>query len=388
MGSDQMARRRLRARPDGHPDAAMLTRARQALDWWGTQAPARPTSSITGGGAVHAAEQALSDLLGGCAVLALPNATFGLSLALTLTGVGPGDDVLVSALDWPAARWAVRHHGARPVPIPVDPRTLTVGPEEVARARTAATRAAVVTHLHGLCADVPGIKRVLGDAIPVVEDAAQALGSSLNGEPAGTLGDIAVFSAGPGKAASGGELGFLVTGRADLYRRAVRLSQHPARQLLAGIEHPEEENNAGRPAPLATLLGAYELTRWPATADRLRRAERRLRPALSQAGIHLLGTFDGQPGRIPILLRDTQQATQLHDLLHNHSSDGPFTPRWARSGATVCPGLGAARHAEHQRLARRAAVIDLSPAAPPGQTATPARWEPAGRAVGASVSRW
>ncbi len=71
-----------------HPDRALLADAQNALEWWAQESPDRPTSSITGGGAVEAVERALVRVLGGnLHALALPNATFGLRVALRAIGV-------------------------------------------------------------------------------------------------------------------------------------------------------------------------------------------------------------------------------------------------------------------------------------------------------------
>lgn len=342
-----------------HPDRQVIDGALAALWWWSVQDPPRPTSSVTGGGAIAAVEQALGRLVGVRHVLALPNATFALRVAVLAAGIEPGDEVLVSGLDWPAGRAAVASCGALPVPVPVRSVDLTLDPAAAATLRTPRTRAVIASHLHGLVADVPALRRKL-PGVTVVEDAAQALGSALGRVPAGALGDLAAFSLGPGKAASAGELGLLTVADRLTYLRAVRLSQHPVRQMLTGIEDPESANLAGRLAPLSAVLGAYRLAEWPALAERLTTAEVHLRRALRRKGARLLGTPGqrAQPGRVPLLLDGSDEA----DLAERAAGAiGPtWEVRWTTSGAVIDPDLPApaARHA--RELLGQVRVAELS----------------------------
>ena len=204
----------------GHPDRGWIATIREALDHWLGSPACSPTSSVLGGGAIAAAEAAFSQLHAGRPALLLPAATYAVRIGLQALGVQPGDEVICAAVDWPAGSAAAASLGARPVPVPVDPATLTLDPHAAARARTSATRAIIACHLHGVCADIPALRRLLPD-VGVLEDAAQAFGSRIDGHLAGTLGDVAVLSLGPGKQIDAGEGGVLLCAGASLHERAV-----------------------------------------------------------------------------------------------------------------------------------------------------------------------
>jgi dTDP-4-amino-4,6-dideoxygalactose transaminase len=250
-----------------HPDSAWLDLVVAAVEDWRTSPYTAPTSSLSGRGAISAFESAFSERVGGRDALLLPSATFALRLALQTLGVGPGDEVIVPVVDWPSSYDAVTSLGAVPVPVAVEPRTLTIDPTAVHRAAGRRSRAVVACHLHGEMADVDAV-RAAAPGLPVVEDCAGALSSTLDGRDAGTLGDMAVFSFGPGKQISTGEGGMLVSATASLHHRAIGLSAHPLRAALQRI--PAVEPVPGmlgmRGHPLSALLGLHLLTRWDAAA--------------------------------------------------------------------------------------------------------------------------
>ena len=254
-----------------HPDRAWIETVRSALDRWAATSSGSPTSSILGGGAIAAAEAAFGELHAGLALL-LPSASYALRVALQAGGVVPGDEVICGAIDWPSGYAAVGSLGATPVPVAADPRTLTLDPAAVAAARTPRTRAVIACHLHGVCADVPAIRRLLPD-LTVIEDVAQALGNRMDGLLAGTLGDMAVLSLGPGKPLDAGEGGVLLSDGYARHDRAVAIACHPLRQLLTGLSDPDPAALAIRPHPLTAVLALHQLTGWSPAAARARYAE-------------------------------------------------------------------------------------------------------------------
>jgi dTDP-4-amino-4,6-dideoxygalactose transaminase len=241
-----------------HPDAAWLEWVREALDAWLAGPVAAPTSQVSGGGAVHVAEQRFSSLHQGRPALMVANATSGLLAALRTVGVGPGSRVLIPAVDWPGTLACVRALGATAVVVPSDPDTLTMSPEGAAAAAATPTAAIVVTHVLGIPADVPAIRRAVG-GVPLIEDCAQALGSTLDGVPVGCGGDLSVFSFGPGKLVDIGEGGMVACRDWDTWTRLVREAGHPVRQALGGIDQPHWLGLASRPHPLAAVLLAERL---------------------------------------------------------------------------------------------------------------------------------
>jgi len=332
----------------GHPDRAWIETIRSALDRWATTNSGSPTSSILGGGAIAAAEAAFSELHAARPALLLPSASYALRVALQAGGVTPGDEVICGAIDWPSGYAAVSSLGATPVPVAPDPRTLTLDPAAVAAARTSRTRAVIACHLHGVCADVPAIRRLLPD-VTVIEDVAQALGNRMDGLLAGTMGDMAVLSLGPAKPIDAGEGGVLLSDGYGRHDRAVAVACHPLRQLLTGLPDPDPAALAIRPHPVTAVLALHQLTGWSPTAARSRYAEtaRRLsgRPALrllADAGRHGMS----QP-QVPV-------------LLHSADASPPPGVRWSRSGAQVLPGLAAADRQHARRLLARVRIAALT----------------------------
>jgi dTDP-4-amino-4,6-dideoxygalactose transaminase len=240
-------------------DGELLARSRAALDAW-EKSGEGPTSALTGSGAVEALERRFAEL---CAVrhaLALPSGTLSLRFALAATGVGPGDEVLVPALDWPAAAAAVRSLDARPEVVDSSAKCFLLDPEAVAARIGPRTKAVVVTHLAGVPAAAPEIAALCGRrGVALVEDASQALGAAREGRQVGGFGTAGVFSLGPGKLVDAGEGGMLVTDDEHVYREAVRLSQSPVRQLVAGIHPPDLCALAARIHPLAAILAIAAL---------------------------------------------------------------------------------------------------------------------------------
>ena len=137
----------------------------------------------------------------GLPAVALASGTSALHLALHLLGVGPGDEVLCSTLTFVAAANAIVYCGGAPVFVDSDLATWNIDPDLLSRAlreRAAENRlpkAVVVVHLYGQSADMDPILDACAEyQVAVIEDAAEAVGALYRGKPAGTLGDIGVYS--------------------------------------------------------------------------------------------------------------------------------------------------------------------------------------------------
>ena len=165
--------------------------ANQAFDlnWVSTAGPNLP-----------AFEEAFSRRLGWPCVC-LSSGTAAIHLGLRLLGVGPGDEVFCSTLTFAASANPIRYLGAEPVFIDSNLATWNMDPVRLSDAlhdrarRGKLPRAIVVVHLYGQCADMdPIMESAKAYGIPVLEDAAEALGATYKGKPAGTLGDVAAFS--------------------------------------------------------------------------------------------------------------------------------------------------------------------------------------------------
>ena len=173
---------------------------------------------------VKAFEDEFAAWLGVRDCIGVGNGTDALQIALRAAGVGPGDDVVMPSLTFYATAEAAANLGARPVFCDVDPETYCVTAATVAAAITPKTKAIVPVHLFGNVAPVPELLE-LGPV--VIEDAAQAAGSTLGGRRAGSLGTAATFSFFPSKnLPAAGDGGTVVTNDAELGALARRLRFH------------------------------------------------------------------------------------------------------------------------------------------------------------------
>jgi dTDP-4-amino-4,6-dideoxygalactose transaminase len=145
-------------------------------------------------------EAALSDYLGGRTVRALTSATAALETALSVCGIGPGDEVITPALSFVATANVILRVGARPVFVDVDLDTRNLDLEQAEAAITSRTRALMPVHFAGLPVDVGRLYEIAErHRLRVIEDAAHALGSAWNGQRIGSFGDLVCFSFHPNK---------------------------------------------------------------------------------------------------------------------------------------------------------------------------------------------
>jgi perosamine synthetase len=172
-------------------------------------------------------EQAIAGYVGARYAVAVPSCTVALAVSLMALGIGPGDEVIVPDLTFVATANAVNLAGATPVLADIQAETLGLDPDAVERAITARTRAVIPVWFNGRD---PGIKTIMAVArahqLAVVEDAACALGSRLQGQHAGTFGDLGCVSFNTTKIITTGTGGMVVTNDPGLYERVERLKNH------------------------------------------------------------------------------------------------------------------------------------------------------------------
>ena len=217
-----------------------------------------------------------------------------LLLALMALGIGEGDEVITTAFTFFATTSAITRLGARPVYVDIAYDDFNLNIELLGRAITPRTRAILPVHLYGQCARMDVILEVAGrHQIPVIEDAAQAIGAEFQGKPAGTMGLIGTFSFFPSKNLGGaGDGGMMTTNDDDLaarlrllrvhgmepkyYHRIVginsRLDALQAAVLTVKLGHLESWNearraNAARYEKLFTEEGIEEVVRPKVHAD-------------------------------------------------------------------------------------------------------------------------
>lgn len=147
---------------------------------------------------VSSLEQECADYMGVDHAIGVSSGTDAILVALMALDVGPGDEVICPAYTFFATAGTIWRTGAKPVFVDIDPETFNMDPAAVAAARTDKTKAIVAVHLYGQCADMTALAEAAGD-VPIVEDAAQAIGAEHDGKRAGALGTIGCFSFFPSK---------------------------------------------------------------------------------------------------------------------------------------------------------------------------------------------
>lgn len=158
---------------------------------------------------------------------ATSSCTGAMHLGLAALGIGRGDEVILGDTNWVASAAPITYVGATPVLVDVLPDTWCLDPSAVERAITPRTRAIVAVHLYGNLCDMDALLTIgRKHGIPVIEDAAEALGSAWRERPAGTRGAFGVFSFHGSKTVTTGEGGLLVTGDPELHRRVIMLNNH------------------------------------------------------------------------------------------------------------------------------------------------------------------
>jgi len=243
------------------------------------------------GPAVEKFEREVAAYLGVGHAVGVGSGTDALLIALRVLGVGEGDDVITTPFTFVASADVIARLGARPVFVDVDAATLNLDPARVAEMATAETAAVLPVHLYGLPADVPAIAAV-APGVPILEDAAQAMGAELGGRKVGCLASAAAFSFFPTKNLGAfGDGGLIATDDEELAARARRLRVHGA----AKKNYPQEIGYKSRLDGLQAAILSIKLKHLDAWAARLRDLAGRYRDRLGAVpGVTLLAEPEGR----------------------------------------------------------------------------------------------
>lgn len=175
-------------------------------------------------------ERAVADYTRRKFAISLPSCTSGLHLALAAQGIGAGDEVIVPDCTWIASVAPVSYVGAQLVFADIDPVSWCLDPASVRRAITPRTKAIIAVDLYGGMPALAELEAIAAEhGLLLIEDSAEAIGSWLNGRPAGNFGGASVFSFHGSKTVTTGEGGMLVTDDAALYERSMILRDHGRR---------------------------------------------------------------------------------------------------------------------------------------------------------------
>jgi dTDP-4-amino-4,6-dideoxygalactose transaminase len=176
-------------------------------------------------------ETALASYLDVRHAIGVNSGTDSLLIALRALDIGPGDEVILPAKSFFATAEPVMHLGAKPVFVDIDPVSYTLDPAAVSSKISARTKAIIAVHLYGLMADVKALSTLARKKrIPLVEDMAQAIGSTCEGKKAGSWGEIACLSFYPTKNLGAcGDAGAVLTSNGRLAERVRSLRNHGAK---------------------------------------------------------------------------------------------------------------------------------------------------------------
>lgn len=253
------------------------------------------TQTFILGDEVQQLEQEIAQYCDARHAIACASGTDALILALLALGVGPGDEVITSPFTFFATAGSIHRVGARPVMVDIDPESFNLCPVEVEKAITPRTKAIMPVHIFGQCADMEPLWRLSTQhKIPIIEDAAQAIGAEYRGRRAGVLGTIGCFSFFPTKNLGGaGDGGIMTTDDAELAARLRRLRVHGD---TGGYNHVEVGFNSRLDAIQAAVLRVKlrHLDQW--TAARNRNAQ------LYADSLHRAGLPGGL--ELPVILPD------------------------------------------------------------------------------------
>ncbi len=187
-----------------------------ANDWYGGA-----------GQALRRFEEAFAAHAGVRHALAVPHCTSALHLAMLALDLGPGDEVVVPEATWAATAAPIVYVGATPVFADIDRDSWCVTATSLERVITPRTKALMVVDLYGAIPEMESIEALASArGLPIIEDAAQSVGATYAGRPAGSFGDVGVFSFHGTKTLTTGEGGMLVTDRPHLFEKAAYLRDH------------------------------------------------------------------------------------------------------------------------------------------------------------------
>jgi perosamine synthetase len=172
-------------------------------------------------------EEKFKEFTGAKYAIATSSCTGALHMGLAVLGIGSGDEVILADTNWIASASPITYVGATPIFVDILPDTWCIDPEAVEKAITSNTKAIIAVHIYGNLCEMDKLL-ALGEkyGIPVIEDAAEAIGSFWHGKHAGTIGKFGTFSFHGTKTLTTGEGGMFITNDVEFYEKVLTLSNH------------------------------------------------------------------------------------------------------------------------------------------------------------------
>ncbi|WP_321894411.1 DegT/DnrJ/EryC1/StrS family aminotransferase [Paraburkholderia heleia] len=233
-------------------------------------------------------EKQFAAFLGVPYAIATSSCTGAMHMGLSALGIGAGDEVILSDINWIATAAPIVHLGATPVLVDILSDTWCLDPERVEDAITPRTKAIVATHIYGNLCEMDKLMEIgRRHGIPVIEDAAEAIGSSYSGARAGALGKFGTFSFHGTKTLTTGEGGMFVTHDRDLYERVLMLSNHGRAKGETRQFWPGSIGFKYKMSNLQAAIGCAQVERIDELITQKRAIFEMYRAALEPLGAHL-----------------------------------------------------------------------------------------------------
>ncbi|MGV2099615.1 DegT/DnrJ/EryC1/StrS family aminotransferase [Rhizobium sp. 21-4511-3d] len=216
-------------------------------------------------------EAAFAAHLGVKHAIATSSCTGALHMGLAALDIGPGDEVIMADTNWIASAAPIVHLGATPVFVDVLPDSWCLDPAKVEAAITPRTKAILAVHIYGNLCDMDALLDIgARHGLPVIEDAAEAIGSVWRGNRAGAMGAFGAFSFHGTKTITTGEGGMFVTNDSALYARVLTLSNHGRARGQTKQFWPDEIGFKYKISNLQAAVGLAQVERIGELIDRKR----------------------------------------------------------------------------------------------------------------------
>jgi perosamine synthetase len=194
--------------------------------------------------------------------IATSSCTGALHMGLAALGVGPGDEVILADTNWIATAASIVHLGAKPIFVDILKDSWCLDPLCVERSISPKTKAIIATHIYGNLCDMNTLIAIGNQHnIPIVEDAAEAIGSTYRGRSAGSIGIFGTFSFHGTKTVTTGEGGMFVTNDSNLFEKVLTLSNHGRVQNQSRQFWPDVVGYKYKISNVQAAIGCAQMTR-------------------------------------------------------------------------------------------------------------------------------
>jgi dTDP-4-amino-4,6-dideoxygalactose transaminase len=239
------------------------------------------TCYLTQGAKVEEFERMVAELIGSRYAFAMSSCTTALHLSLVVLGIAAGDEVLIADFAFPATANVAVHQGAIPVFVDIDLDTYTMNADDLLSKITKRTKAIMPVHAFGCAANMRPIMQAAKEHdIPVVEDAACAIGTTYHSEYCGNIGTLGCFSFHPRKVITTGEGGMVITNDDTLADRIQLLRNHGGKRAGNWYRYEAAGYNY-RLSDIHGAMGVVQMTKLPVLIERRRALARQLRERLT-----------------------------------------------------------------------------------------------------------